>query len=257
MKKIFLGTLIIVLAFFSGCSTAARNTVMQTSTIDALLAGVYDGDMSCRELLQHGDFGIGTFNRLDGEMIVLDGKVYQVKVDGKVYVSSAETRTPFACVCNFQSDRTFSILRGANYKAVKSIIDDCIPNQNIFCAIKISGRFKLMKTRSVAAQQKPYRPLAVVIKDQAVFNMKNISGTIVGFRSPPFVKGVNVPGYHLHFISDDHKQGGHILNFELVSGTCEVDICNRYFLVLPDDEDRLKDLDLSKDRSEELEKVER
>ncbi len=37
------------------------------------------GTMTVGELLEHGDLGLGTLDSIDGELIVLDGKAYQVK----------------------------------------------------------------------------------------------------------------------------------------------------------------------------------
>ena len=113
-----------------------------------------------------------------------------------------------------------------------------------------------MKVRSVPKQTKPYPPLADVTQHQAVFEYTNVTGTVLGFRCPAFVKGVNVPGYHLHFISKDRKTGGHILDFSSAGGTLQLDACNRFYMVLPEKE-QLGTLDLSKDRSKELEKVEK
>ena len=258
MKKYTISLIILIFGFFfSGCSTIPGDRVMQTSTIDALLAGVYDGSMSCRELLDYGNFGIGTFDRLDGEMIILDGEVYQVKTDGKVYTPETDILTPFATVCAFQPDMTFSITGRVDYKGLESIIDNQSPNQNEFIAIKITGSFSRMKVRSVPIQDKPYPPLVTVTEDQTVFKLEDIKGTIVGFRSPPFVKGVNVPGYHCHFISDDRMRAGHILDCEIISGVGELDLCNEFLLILPGDNDSLKDIDLSGDRSAELDQVER
>ncbi len=257
MKKWFLYITLIIYLICSTNAIAEKNTVMQTSTIDAVLAGVYDGDMSCRELLKYGDFGIGTFDRLDGEMIMLNGTVYQIKADGEVYTPDIEIKTPFASVCEFNTDNSINLNRKMDYKELEGFIDKLVPNQNIFCAIKIEGDFSRMKTRSVPAQKKPYPPLAEVTKNQPEFHMKNVSGTIVGFRCPQFVKGINVPGYHLHFISNDFKQGGHVLGFEITGGKCDVDLCNQYFLVLPQDKEAFQNVDLSKDRSGELEEVEK
>ena len=153
--------------------------------------------------------------------------------------------------------KTFSIPDGTDYNGLESIIDNRAPNQNEFIAIKITGSFSRMKVRSVPIQDKPYPPLVEVTDNQTVFELKDVKGTIVGFRSPPFVKGVNVPGYHCHFISDDQKQGGHILDCEIISGIGELDSCNRFLLVLPVDSDSLEDIDLSRDRSGELNRVER
>ena len=257
MKRWFLCAAISVCLICAGCSTAKRDIITQTSTIDALLAGVYDGDMSCRQLLKYGNFGIGTFDHLEGEMLVLNATVYQVKADGKVYTPDTDIKTPFACVCQFKADKSFLLEQEMNYKELEELIDKAVLNKNIFCAIKIVGKFKKMETRSVPAQNKPYPPLKEVTKNQPKFYMENVSGTIVGFRSPPFVKGIGVPGYHLHFITNDHKQGGHVLSFELAKGRCDIDFCNQFFLILPKNVEAFKNVDLSKDRGEELERVEK
>ena len=250
--------LIIVLCIIiSGCVIPEKNTAFQTSTIDALLAGVYDGDMSCSDLLKHGDLGIGTFDHLDGEMVILEGKVYQVKADGKVYKPDLSLKTPFATVCQFKTDEIIPVKSGLNYDGIEKLINKYAPNQNLFYAIKITGKFKSMKTRSVPEQHKPYPPLKEVTKNQPEFNMENISGTIVGFRCPPYVKGINIPGYHLHFISDDLTRGGHILSFEIKDGECEIDVLNKFFLTLPIDGKEFGKTDLSINRVKELKAVEK
>lgn len=233
-----------------------RHTLTQTSTIDALLAGSYDGTMTCRDLLKKGDFGLGTFDHLDGEMLVLDGKVFQIKSDGKVYRPPLNLTTPFAAVCRFTPQNSFSLPINADMKAITRFLDQKVPDKNAFAAIKIRGTFQKMHTRSVPAQKKPYPLLADVAKHQPEFTMQDVSGTIVGLRSPPFVTGIGVPGYHLHFISDDHKQGGHILGFKLSRGTAFTDVCNNFQLLLPEGQSDFHQLDLSKDRSKELKDVE-
>ncbi|MBN2702894.1 MAG: acetolactate decarboxylase [Pontiellaceae bacterium] len=241
----------------AGCTAPPKNTVYQICTIDALLAGVYDGHLSCKELLKHGDFGIGTFDRLDGEMLVLDGEVFQVKADGKVYRPKFAETTPFASVCQFDPERVLSVDPQTDFDGLKALLDKEFSNPNLFYAVKLTGTFSAMKTRSVPAQQKPYPPLSEVTKSQPEFEMANVSGTIVGFRCPPFVDGINVAGYHLHFLSDDQTQGGHILSFTLKEGTCEVDELNLYGLELPTDAAMFAETDLSQDRSVELEQVEK
>ncbi|MEA1923487.1 MAG: acetolactate decarboxylase [Pseudomonadota bacterium] len=255
-RKILLLSLL-GLALLSGWGCATGNHLTQTSTIDALLAGVYDGEMSCAELLGHGDFGIGTFDHLDGEMVVLDGTVYQVKIDGRVYQPAKELKTPFASVCFFASDREVTFESGLNYEGLKAMLDEILPNRNLFVAVKIKGLFKRMKVRSVPAQSKPYQPLAQVVKDQKIFELEEVVGTIVGFRSPPFVKGINVPGYHFHFLDQKRQTGGHILELETISGICQLDTLNTFTLVLPSASGSLAGVDLGKDRSYALEKVER
>ncbi len=246
----------IILIVLLGCGVPARNTIYQTSTIDALLLGLYDGDLSCRDLLKHGDFGIGTFDGLDGEMVILGGTVYQVKGDGQVHKPDPNTKTPFATTCYFHPEKTISIDASTDDKRMESLIDAAAPSRNLFCAIKITGQFRAMRTRSVPAQRKPYPPLKEAARKQTEFEMNDVFGTIVGFRCPPYVKGINVPGYHLHFINEEKNQGGHVLSFEMIKGKCEIDILNHYFLRLPHTKD-FAEADLSGDQIKDLNDVEK
>ena len=193
-----------------GCSHLQkdRDVLFQTSTINALLEGIYDGETTYGELKQHGDFGLGTFNGLDGEMVGLDGKFYQVKADGIAYPVSDSAKTPFAVVTFFKTDKTVLLKKAEDYSQLKQYLDYSLPTKNIFYAIKIEGVFKYIKTRSVPGQTKPYPPLVEVTKNQPIFEFHNVKGTIVGFRCPVYVKGINVPGYHLHFITKNKKARG-------------------------------------------------
>mgnify|MGYP003604000536 CR=1 FL=1 len=240
----------------AGCAGPAGNTVFQVSTIDALLAGVYDGDFTVADLRRHGDQGIGTYDNLDGEMVLLDGDFYQIKADGRVYRPDPRGEVPFAAVCAFRPEKTFAIPGGADMGAVEALVDREAPNQNQFCAIRIDGQFKTMKTRSVPAQHRPFPPLKEIAATQPVFDLENIPGTVVGFRCPVYVGGVNVPGYHLHFLSQDRARGGHILAFELVTGTAQVDLLDRFTMKLPDTAD-FAEVDLAKDRQQDLKGVEK
>lgn len=240
----------------AGCAGPSQNTVFQTSTIDALLAGVYDGDLPLRVLRRQGNFGIGTYDGLDGEMVLLDGKFYQVKADGKASSPDLRGDTPFAVVCAFRPETTLVIPEGADMASVETLIDREVPNQNQFCAIRIEGQFKAMRTRSVPPQKRPFPPLKEIAATQPVFDMDNVAGTIVGFRCPPFVAGVNVPGYHLHFLGKDRSCGGHVLGFEMVTGTARVDCLDRLVMQLPGTED-FATVDLAKDRQQDLKGVEK
>ncbi len=248
--------LALILLLLTGCATAPKNTVTQVSTIDALLAGAYDGQMTVGELLTHGDLGIGTFDALEGEMIMIDHHVYQARADGTVRLISGDTATPFASVVNFKADMTTCLKGALTEKTFQTSADKLALNQNLFLAVRLDGTFPSMKVRSVPKQAKPYPPLAEAVQHQAVFEYTNVTGTVLGFRCPAFVKGVNVPGWHLHFISKDRKTGGHILDFTTAGGILQLDTCNRFYMILPEQQ-KFSTLDLSQDRSKELEKVEK
>ncbi len=247
---------IFILLVLCGCATAPKNTLTQISTIDALLVGAYDGQMTLAELSRHGNFGLGTFNSLDGEMIALDGEIWQAKSDGTLHRPAPSETTPFAALVNFDADQTTSLKDSLSDEALQAKIDELAPNQNLFLAVRADGNFPHMKVRIIPRQNKPYPPLTEAAKVQPVYEYSNVIGTVVGFRCPAFVKGINVPSYHLHFISNDRKLGGHVLDFTMDSAELSLDSCNRFNLILPDAE-HFGSLDLTQDRSHELEKVEK
>lgn len=243
----------------SGCSHHHKNhgVLFQTSTINALLKGDYDGTMTFRQLKHHGNFGLGTVNTLNGEMVGLDGKFYQIKTDGKAYLISDTMKTPFADVAFFKADTTILLNDSINnYELLQAYLDRLLPTQNIFYAFKITGRFDYIETRSVPQQLKPYPPLVDVVKNQVTFEFHNVQGTMVGFYSPVFVKGINVPGFHIHFITKDRKAGGHMLACKLHEATIEIEYLTRFKMDLPHTAS-FYNLDLNQEKAKELEKVEK
>lgn len=241
----------------SGCCRPPAHTITQVSPIAALLAGAYDGQVTCAELLRRGDLGIGTFDRLDGEMVVLDGAVYQACSDGAVRRAGGGETTPFAAVTRFSPSVSAPLAAGTDLKGLEGAVDRAFPDMNLFCAVRVRGRFSAMKVRSVPPQAKPYPPLAEAAKRQTVFERSGTGGTLVGFRSPRYAEGIAVPGYHLHFLSDDRTFGGHVLDFALESGIAELDPCTRLMLVLPGPGSAFAAMDLGGDRTAELERAER
>jgi len=241
-----------------GCGTPTANGITQVATIDALLAGVYDGHMTLGALREYGDLGIGTFEGLDGEMTLVDGTFYKVRADGKVYRPPLSERTPFASVTRFVPDLKDTLSGPADRKALEARIDALAPSRNQICAFIVRGDFRLVRTRSVPAQKKPYPPLVEVTKTQPVFTLRNVRGTLVGFRLPDFVKGVNVPGYHMHFLTDDRTGGGHVLGFELAQGTLEADRVHEWLDIrLPTGSSSFGAANLTQDRTAELQAAEK
>ena len=259
MKSFRYLILIIFLVVFS-CgdisSQESKDVLFQVSTIDALLDGVYEGEVTYGELKQHGDFGIGTFSDLDGEMIALRGRFYKIKADGKIYRVDESMKAPFASVTFFESDKHVVLEQPMNYDELMQYLDSLIPTENIFYAILIEGTFKYIKTRSVPKQEKPYPPISEVVKNQPIFEFNDVKGTLVGFRAPPYVKGVNVPGYHFHFIDEERTGGGHLLECQTADIKVMIDYTHEFMMVLPAGEDFYSS-DLKKDKEEELKAVER
>jgi acetolactate decarboxylase len=230
--------------------------LFQTSTIGALIEGVYDGLVTYEELARHGDFGLGTFNALDGEMIAFDGQFYQMKGDGKASRVVPSAKTPFAVVMFF--DPTVKVLweELTDWSHFQQAVDKAVPSTNIFYAVKVQAVFDYIKVRTVPRQTKPYPPLVEVAKQQPVYIHEGVRGTLVGFRFPDYAQGLNVPGYHVHFLNLDRTAGGHVLDFRMTDATVEIDVTSELHMEVPECGDFL-DANLDKDHSETIERVER
>ena len=244
MKKTSIGLLVFALLFsitLPGCQTSEPigkdgDVLFQYSTLGSLMAGVFDGEMTFSELEKHGDFGLGTFNELDGEMIEIDHQVYQIKSDGVAYPVDGALKTPFSVVTQFEADQTVSFAEPIDCEQLKAQLDSLLPTKNIPYAIKISGTFNTMQTRSVPRQEKPYQTLPEVLETQPVFDFQDVEGVMQGFRLPSYMEVVNAPGYHFHFIIADRTAGGHVLDCQLQKGTVEIDHTDEWRVVLPGDD---------------------
>ena len=207
----------------------------QVSTFGALNVGVYEGAATLAHLKQHGNFGLGTFEGLDGEMVGLDGKFYQVKTDGVAYPVTNEMKTPFSTVTFFRRERSLRLNGQMNYQELQQQLDARLPTQNLPYAIRIQGIFPYLKVRSVPKQSLPYQPLSdVVSQQQSVFEWQNVQGTLVGFRLPQYLKSVNVAGYHFHFITSDRALGGHLLDGEFLHPIADMETLRDWQMMLPD-----------------------
>jgi len=235
---------------------ADQDVMYQVSTINTLLLGGFDGIYNFSTLGTKGDFGIAVFDRLDGEVIAIDGKFYQISADGTVQEVCGNDTTPFATVTWFEPDREVRIARADNFSDFTTQLEAALPSPNLFYAIRIHGTFPVMKTRAVSRQEKPYPKLVDACAGQSVFMLNNTRGTIAGFYTPEMVEGLNIPGLHLHYLTDDHAAGGHILDFSVENATVELDSTSRFTMWLPEG-DQYAGYDLGEDLSGDLSQVEK
>jgi acetolactate decarboxylase len=212
---------------------ATEHAVFQSGTLDALMVGRFEGDVTIGELLEHGDLGIGTVQHLDGELVVLDGEAWAVGADGRVRSVPAETRTPFAVVCRFRPVATAPLDGPLGLADLHAVLDALAPPDEPVAAVRASGTFTGLRLRSVHAQTPPYPPLTEVTKHQTEWVVDAAAGTLLGFRFAVATAGVEVPGYHLHFLSDDRARGGHVLDLTLLAGTAAVDDAGELHVELP------------------------
>jgi acetolactate decarboxylase len=226
------------------------HTVFQVSTSGALVAGVYDREVSVQAILEHGDFGLGTFANLDGEMVVVDGRAYQVRGSGRVTEASLDAGAPFAVVTWFKSDANVSVASVCSFKDLEARCDEFRRSGNIFYALRLDGQFRGVRTRAVNPPRRGTR-LVDAAKSQSEFAFENIGGTLVGLWSPGFASAFSIAGYHFHFLSDDRQHGGHLLDLHADTLQLKVEALTNFHLALPESEAYLR-ADLSKNTAAEL-----
>jgi acetolactate decarboxylase len=215
MKHTFISTLFITLGLHVMTANAANQPVFQVATIGSLTQGVYDGDYTYGNLMKHGDFGLGTFLDLNGEMVAIDGSYYQIEANGKLKSVRTSQIVPFAEVTFFHPEMQKTLSAIHDYQQLGKTLNAYFGNKNIPHAIRIDGTFKSLTLRSLRKQKKPYPLLTKASSEQAIFHLNNVEGSIVGFWFPKYWAGIAVPGLHLHFVTKDRSTGGHVLEIEL------------------------------------------
>ena len=241
-----------------GESKADRETIYQVSLLQGLTLGDYNGSVSVKELKQKGDTGIGTFEGVNGELIMVDGTVYRVKSDGSIETAPDDETIPFANVTFFDTDEKQDISGVSSIADLKKLLDEKVEKlgRNQFYMVRVDGTFKKMHARSELKQEKPYKPLAEALKtDQREFSWDNIEGTVVALYCPQYMKDLNAAGWHLHFVSKDKKYGGHVLELDVDKAELKIDCTQGFNMQLPDTE-MFPTLDLTKDQSGDIKKVE-
>jgi acetolactate decarboxylase len=231
------------------------HSLFVTCPIEALMQGIYQARTTMDELTSRGDFGIGTFNHLDGEMIVHEGEIFRADSSGAIRRVSLDIATPFAAVTFFAPDTVESFESPIPEEEFGTFLKGLIPSENMVYAVRIQGLFSLVHARSVPAQEDG-RPLVEVTRIQSEFNFTDITGTLLGFYTPEFIKSLVVPGFHLHFLSDDRTVGGHLLGCSMVSGIVAIQHVPEISVGLPLTLDFLT-ADLSSDVSGDIHEAER
>jgi acetolactate decarboxylase len=224
--------------FVAGWTTRAPSQqddpdlLYQVSTYTSLSGGGYGGIIPLGQLMPHGDLGLGTFEGLDGEMVVAGGEYDQVKADGSVVRPDPSVLVPFAAVTRFYPDATLRDITAKNLSELTAKLEARLPSKSGFWAIRMEGTFPYVKARSPPAQEKPYPVLTDALKGQSVFTFRNVTGTVVGFFTPASATGVDPVGFHLHFISADHRAGGHVLDIAVDGARVQLDSTPRLSVIL-------------------------
>ena len=205
----------------SGSNDHRAGELYQTSLMSALIAGIYEGEATYGQIRKYGDFGLGTFNDLDGEMVGFDGTFYQLRSDGSARPVTDDQKTPFAVVTFFQPEQELDVIQPITKRDLLARIEKAT-NANLFTAVRVDGIFDEVRTRTVQRQARPFPPLTEAAKHQAEKVFANVEGTLAGFRSPAYAQGIGVAGFHLHFLREDKHAGGHALDYWIRVGKVQV-----------------------------------
>jgi acetolactate decarboxylase len=232
----------------------SHSTLFQVSTSVALVQGVYQGAVRVGTLREHGDHGLGTFENIDGEMVVVDGNFFQVRSDGSVHEVADDILSPFAVVTRFTPHDTIQMEQCPDLHSLAETFDRLRHSDNFFFAVRVDGHFDYVKTRAMCRTAEGVS-LAVAAAQQPEFEFDQIAGTLVGFWTPDYAKTLNIPGYHWHFLSHDHRHGGHLLQCRGQQLRMEIQREGALSIALPETEDFFK-ADLHRDPTAELEAAE-
>jgi len=230
-----------------------RHSLFQVSTSTALVQGVFGGVVTVEELRRHGDFGLGTFSGLDGELVIVDGDCFRATAGGVVEPAADDREVPFALVTWFESDVDV-LIDAASFEEMTAAIDSLRSSENLFVAARVEAEFDRLSMRA-ACKALPGENLLEATSHQSEFDLDDVKGSLVGFWSPPYSRTIGVPGYHFHFISDDHEVGGHVLGLRAVRGRIRLHTGSDLHIALPETSEFLT-ADLSGDHQEELDAVE-
>ena len=257
--KYFFVAILLIPAFSAVAQRKAAVTggnLYSAGYASAFIGGLYDAWYPYKKLHQHGNFGLGAPAKLDGELMMLNGKLYKTEYTGKTVPIDDAGKTPYAVVCFFHAAKIYKPAGELTKAALFKYLDSVLTNQNGIYAIHITGKFKYAKTRAFEpVQQKPYVPLAAMLNKQHFFEFNTIKGDLIGYKLPLYMEGAHITGYHFHFLSADKTSGGHIIDVIADDVTIEVDMLNSYTMELPPTAD-FRNFDFKKDRKEEIKSVE-
>lgn len=260
MKTLLKSALLLTLVF-GASTTFAQQTIPDHNLYSAghagsFVSGLYDAYYPYKQLEQHGNFGLGAPDHLDGELMMLDGKYYQTRYTGITTRLADTGKTPYATVCFFKADKIYKPGKPLTKAALFSYLDSVLNNQNGMFAIHIKGTFKTVRTRAFPpVMQKPYVPIAAILDKQVFFTFDKIEGDFIGFKLPGYLEGPAISGYHFHFLSANRDKGGHVVDFITDNIVIEIETLNSFTLDVPQTAD-FNNFNFKKDRSADIKSVE-
>lgn len=217
----------------------SSSSVTQFAVVDALMGGVYSSGISVPEVRGLGDTGIGCCEGLGGEVVILDGELFECTVDGPPRPMDEDETLPFVDVCTL-GEVPATDVHDVDLGGLDAALRERLVSRNLFHAVRVDGVVASVRTRVTRRQDPPFRPLAEVAAEQIETVTTDRAGSLVGFWMPRIYQGISVAGLHLHFLSDDRLIGGHVLDLRIRSAVLRVEAFARFTLQLPQDEQFLR-----------------
>ncbi|MCT2560381.1 acetolactate decarboxylase [Chryseobacterium herbae] len=240
MRKSLPGIILFTILSVSLHAQQTEDKIYHYSSMDAMRNGVYTGDITVKELKQKGDFGLGTYNFLDGELIALDGNIYRIATNGSVELANEKRKVPFGSFTFFRKDKSLTLEQIKTVEDLLQKLPEILPSRNRFYAIKIEATFSsLTLGGAVKVDEEDTTGIAAFMKTRPLYKKQNIKGTLVGFYNPGYAGGLDLSPFHFHFLSEDKTAGGHLLDgtFSETKITVQLDEKNVYEIILPNTND--------------------
>jgi acetolactate decarboxylase len=186
--------------------------VQQIGTYDYLVSPNYAGLAPIKSASKGATLGLGTFDHLDGELIMVGGESYRVGTDGTPVIIDGSQSTPFLESVKFVPTASGPVPPGTTCANLLAGVNALAKSEQGMVAVRVRGTFSDLTFRSVPAQTVPYPPLAQVVAKQTLFPLSQRRAVLVGFRTGADLAGTGAPGLHLHGLTADRKAGGHVVS---------------------------------------------
>ncbi|WP_200974824.1 acetolactate decarboxylase [Echinicola sp. 20G] len=205
--------------------TSSSDKIWHYSILDAMRRGIYEGTNTVKELKAHGDFGLGTFNHLNGELVALDGVIYRIPPSGEVEVAPDTMISPFTSLSFFNADTTMTFPFTGDFEDLKRNIEGILPSRNVPYAIKVRSQWSEITVGGAKpVETTDTTELAVLMKSRPQYQAENIQGMMIGFFTPSLMSNVDLSPFHFHFLSEDKKFAGHLIKGSILNAELHIQI---------------------------------
>lgn len=194
--------------------TASHGHVHQIDAVTDLLHGNYESVTTVGEVFRGSVLGLGVADRLDGEIVSVDGDTWRIPASGIPEIAEPDLGMPFAISAEGGSPFTMEVPPGTTQEQIAAIVEQAIHRQHDYrhpiAAVRLDGTFTDVLLRTEHRQDPPFQHLDSVLRREVQFSFDHWQGTFVGFSFPQTNNDqITIPGLHLHAISQDRKSGGH------------------------------------------------